>query len=54
MTTKNSGYIDNDELRDRNEPTGLTQIDIYEDVNIKNRAIGFIWPKEKRIITNET
>jgi hypothetical protein len=23
---------------------------VYEDARVKNRAIGFIWPEEKRII----
>jgi hypothetical protein len=29
----------------------IRDINVYEDISLKNRAIGFIWPDEKRIIT---
>lgn len=50
---KGLGSIDVEEERDFWLETGITQIDVYEDLRVKSRAVGFIWPEERRIILEE-
>lgn len=46
------GGIDIDSPRDFYKETGPTDINVYEDLSLKNRPIGFIWPTTKLIKTN--
>lgn len=50
---KAMGSIDVEKLRDFWNETGPTDIEVFEDVRIKNRAIGFVWDEPKRIVVVE-
>lgn len=49
-----AGYIDIDECRDLRKDEHITKIDVYEDIDLKSRPIGFIWPDNQRIDLSET
>lgn len=47
------GSIDVDEHRDFWQGTGQEDISVYEDVKLKNRSIGFIWPPAPKLIVEK-
>lgn len=52
---KGQGSVDVERERDFWDHTGPTDITVFEDLRIKSRAIGFVWPNEpeKRLIILE-
>ena len=52
MYTKNMGSVDIEEARDFwRDSEAIKDVTVYEDQNLKNRPIGFIWNHDKRIVT---
>jgi hypothetical protein len=53
MERKAMGSIDVEEERDFWRATGSEDIQVFEDLKVKTRAIGFIWPEQPKLIVVE-
>ena len=51
MYIKNMGSIDIEEWRDFKDAVSLPSLQVFEDQNLKNRPIGFIWNNQPKVIT---